>query len=167
MSGFIFFGILGVWFFVAKKLTDFFTSGIQAQSKKNWLYPLVFILILIAPVMDEIIGDFQFRALCIVGNQLVYDSEKIQGKTLLWTGLPRTKVENTIIPIEESLNVWVDIGSNEVLLEYKEYYATGGWLSRLIAFNSVTRPYTFSGSCGVKKEITQLQNKLHIERKYK
>ena len=82
MSGIIFFGILAVWFFVAIKLTGFLASGIQTQSKRNWLYPLILIVVFIAPVLDEIVGGFQFRALCTPENMLIYDAEKVRGKTV-------------------------------------------------------------------------------------
>lgn len=167
MSGIIFFGVLGIWIFVAIKLANLFTSGMQTKSKKKWLYPLILILIFIAPVLDEIIGGFQFAALCKRGNTLIYDAEKVQGKTVLWSGMPREKIKNTLLPIEESYVIWIDLDTKNKLIEYKEYYATGGWLGRFIAFNGVTQPYTFNGTCGVKDRFIRLENELGVIRTYR
>jgi len=167
MSGIILLFILAIWFYSVKKISWFCISKIQSGTKKAVIHKVLFVLIFIAPVADDIIGGFQFRALCKQGAKLIYDVEKVRGKTVLWSGMPRTKIKNTIIPIEESIVDWVDVNTGEILIKYKEYYATGGWLSRFIAFNSVTRPYTFHGVCGVKDELIQLQNELNIERKYR
>ncbi len=117
--------------------------------------------------MDEIIGGFQFRALCKPENMLIYDAEKVRNKTLLYSPLSIKKIKNTIIPIEVSLLGGGDLTTGEILLERKKYRATGGWLSRFIAFNSMTRPYTFNGVCGVKNELAQLEKKLKIKARYK
>ena len=167
MSGIIFFGIIGVWGFIAVKLAGFLTSRVKSPRKKIWLYPPVLILIFVAPIMDEIIGGFQFRALCKPEDMLVYDADKIRNKILLYSPLSINKVKNTIITIEVSLSGGVDLTTGDILLERKKYRATGGWLSRLVAFNSMTRPYTFNGVCGVKNELSQLEKKLDIKAIYR
>ena len=167
MSGIIFFGMIGVWVFISVKLTGLLTKIVKSPRKKSWVYPIVFFLVFISPLIDEIIGGFQFRALCKPENMLVYDAEKIKNKTLLYSPLSINKIKNTIIPIEVSLSVGIDSTTREILLERKKYRATGGWLSRFVAFNSMTRPYTFNGVCGVKSQLAQLEKKLNIKAIYK
>ena len=61
MGGLILLFILGMWFFVAKLLTSFLTTKMQVGLLKKSIQVLLFMLILVAPVGDEIIGGFQFR----------------------------------------------------------------------------------------------------------
>ena len=59
---------------------------------------MLFAVLLIAPVMDEIIGGFQFRAMCIPENLLIYDEKKVRGKTVT-TKSPSTETVYKILPI--------------------------------------------------------------------
>ena len=125
---------------------------------------ILFVLCFIAPVADEIIGGFQFQAICQEGIKLIYDVDEVRGeKLLLWVGETRTKLKNTILLIYESPRALVDMDTDKHLIDFIEYDATGGWLSRFIAFNSITKPYFFNGGCGAKDEVAQLRNKLNIE----
>lgn len=159
MSGIIFFGILGIWAFVAIKLTNFFTSDIQSQSKKYWLYPPVFILILIAPVMDEIIGGFQFRALCTPENLLVYDAEKVRGKTLQQRFGPDYYINGKMLPIKVTESQWFDPTTKEVLLTRNIFYARGGWLLRSIGWTG-----SFNGSCDLISQSSRIMTELNVTR---
>lgn len=57
--------------------------------------------------------------------------------------------------------------TGEIVIKRKKFRARGGWLSRMISFNSVTGPYTFDGVCGVKNELAQLERNLNIKAEYK
>ncbi|PHS67612.1 MAG: hypothetical protein COB23_10250 [Methylophaga sp.] len=167
MSGIILLAFLTGWFFITKKLTIFFTSTVQSETRKKWLTPFVFTLVFVSPVLDEIIGGFQFRAVCTDKNMLIYDEKSVKNKTLLYFHLSREYVKNTVIPIEKIISAGMDITTEKTLLKRTKYQATGGWLSRFIAFNNITRPYTFHGVCGVKDELSQLERKLNIKATYK
>jgi len=73
-----------------------------------------------------------------------------------------------MVPIEEGDRKWVDINTKELLLEYKGYDARGGWLSSSIGFNSVYKPYTFDGSCGLtNNEFQKLKKELNFNYVYR
>lgn len=167
MSGLLLILILIIWLFIVKALSRFCIARMVDGRAKRLGHGLLFVLLLLAPVADDIAGGVQFRSLCSKKLEITYAADKISGKTILWAGLIKREIENSIIPIEERLTSWADLISGEVLLEYKEYVATGGWLSRLVSFNGVSRPYTFNGVCSVKDELMALQGTLRFERKYK
>lgn len=156
MSGIIFFGILAVWFFVAIKLTNLFTSGIRTQSKRNWLYPLILVLISFGPVLDEIIGGFQFRALCTPENMLIYDAEKVKGKTVQYKSMPSYSITGKMLPIRVTHTQFVDPKTNAVLIEYRIFRARRGWLVKSIGW-----PHSLNRRCS-SKEYYQLFEKLDI-----
>ena len=151
MSGIILLTVLALWFFIATKITGFLTSKIYLKIKGKWIYSMVFILVFIAPVMDEIIGGFQFRALCTPENLLIYDADKVRGKTVRFKDLPDYSITNKIIPIQVVQNQWIDTATNETLITRKIFYASGGWLSRFVGFPQGSPPYTFNGKCSSKK----------------
>ncbi len=158
MSGIILLVILTLWFIFVVKLTVFFISKIALKTQKKWMYPVVFILLFIAPVADEIIGGFQFRALCTPENLLVYDVDKLRGKIVVPRDIPM-KTLDKIIPIVVTIGAWEDAGTGELLLTYKIISAKGGWLSHFIGGG--TSFFTFNGKCS-SKEYYKLFEKLNV-----
>jgi len=150
MSGIILLLVLAVWFYAVIKLSGYCTSKMQFGSKKAITNIILFLFIFLAPVADDIVGGFQFRALCEEGMQPVYDAKKIEGKIVQLKNSP-DQVIAKIIPIREQIWDWVDPGTGKTLIKYRYYYATGGWLSRLIGFPQGSPPYTFDGSCGSRE----------------
>ncbi len=156
MSGIILLVVLAIWFVIVTKLTAFFSSKIAPKPPKKWLYPIIFILLFIAPVADEIIGGFQFRAMCTPENLLVYDAEKVKGKTLE-TNEATTRTINKIIPIRELTREWFDPETNEVLIKHKILHVGGGWLTRLLGLPA----YSFNGDCDTR-EYYEMFDRLNI-----
>ena len=167
MSGIILLSIIAAWFYVVKKLAQLCVRKMQEGYKKTIAYIVVFSLLFIVPVADEVVGGFQFRALCKKGSRLIYVAEEVKDKTVWWSEKPRKEVANTILTIKEAVIYGVDPVTKKQLVEYKNYYATGGWLSRSIAFNSVTRPYIFNGSCGLKEQLIKFEKEFNLTSAYK
>jgi hypothetical protein len=160
MSGIILLLILSAWFYAVKKLSGLCTSKMLPGTKKIITYRILFALFFIAPVVDDIIGGFQFRNLCDRGIEPVYDEEKIRGKTLQLKNT-QDRIIKKVVPIREQVWNWVDSNTGETLISYKNYYASGGWLSHLIGFPQSSPPYTFDGSCG-SREIQDIFDKFNI-----
>jgi hypothetical protein len=160
MSGIILLVVLAAWIFVAVKITGFFVRKIQFWVTKVLVAMVLFVLIFIAPVADDIAGGFQFRALCTPENILVYDEEKVRNKRVI-TNESTVKTINKIIPIRELTREWLDPVDGKVLITHKMYQAKGGWLSRSIGFPQGSPPYTFDGGCD-SKEYYELFEKLNI-----
>jgi hypothetical protein len=160
MSGIILLLIIGTWFFVVKKLSDFSVLNMQAGTKKVVIHKLLFAFMFVAPVADEIVGGFQFRAMCTPESLLIYEPEKLRGKTVE-TKESTTRTINKIIPIKELTREWIDSDTKEVLITRKIYWAKGGWLSRLAPMQQGSPPFTFNEKCS-SKEYYQLFEKLNV-----
>lgn len=150
MAGIILILILAVWFFVVFKLAGFCVSKMTLGTKRSLFRLFLCVFFFLAPLADDIAGGFQFRALCRSSDILIYEEEKVAGRTVQ---LKRSQYRSVgkIIPITEQLWDWVDPNTGESLIRYKDYRAKGGWLSRFIGFPQGNPPYTFDGSCGSKK----------------
>ena len=160
MSGIILISILVVWFFIVKVLARLCVIKMQPSTKKTNTHIILFILIFIVPFADDIVGGFQFRAMCTPKNLLVYDPEKVRGRSVTPRDVP-FQIINKIIPIHVSTGQWEDAETGELLITYKIFRAKGGWLSRLIGFPQGSPPYTFNGYCS-SKEYYQLYEKYNV-----
>lgn len=90
----------------------------------------IFIALLASPFVDEVIGKHQFEELCKANGIEGADVSKAKGKRVRGEYGERRLVSGTIMPIEESDVLFRDADSNELLIQYKNYYAHGGWLMR-------------------------------------
>jgi len=160
VSGIILIFILGVWFVVVIKLTGLATSWMESGKGKYLAYVVMFVLLFLAPVADDIAGGFQFRALCKEGGAPIYVRGIVQGRTVKYSSSGWNELNGTIVPIQELTIYWVDATSGKELLTYKKYDADGGWLSRLIGFPEGSPPYTFKATCG--NENTSIGDRLRF-----
>lgn len=131
----------------ATKLADLLPIPVGAKIALTFLmaigfFPLVFI--------DEIIGKYQFKALCKNNGIEGVDVSKIRNKTVDRKSGPRNYISGQIIPIKVSNEILLDAGASRVLLEYNDYFAEGGWLVRHTPIGlGDTGPLIFNGNgCG-------------------
>ncbi len=160
MSGIILLLVLVAWGFGAARLTGFVVRKMKNGVKKFLVSRVLFVLVFIAPVADDIAGGFQFRALCTPENMLVYDEDGVRNKEVV-PNQAVVRTINKIIPIRELTQEWLDSVDEKVLIMHKMYHAKGGWLSRSIGFPQGSPPYTFDGSCD-SKEYYEIFGELNI-----
>jgi hypothetical protein len=108
-------------------------------------------------VADDIIGGFQFRALCKQGYAPAYDEAVAKGKVVFLKDTQDKEIQNALIPIHEESWEYADHLTGETILKWKEYHARGGWLSRLIGFPQGSPPYTFNAACSSEGNFALLK----------
>lgn len=151
MAGLFLLAILSLWILICLLITRFIFKNTEKKYIKKIFIPIVFLLILTAPVMDEIIGGFQFRALCNKNSLLIFDEEKIKGKTVIYQRVRDNYIYQYLIPVLERNWSYKDISTGEIVISWKSYEAKGGWLSHFIGFPQGSPPYTFDGYCSSKE----------------
>lgn len=115
------------------------------------------------PLIDELIGARQFRALCEAAKTVYVDEDKAIGRPVRlreiplpqlpqYTGIPSRAIRNALVPIRESTWEYIDQQSGEVLFGYKTYAATGGWLIRALGISEGNAPVAFRGYCRPQNE---------------
>jgi len=175
MSGLLLLFVFGLWVVFVTWLTKSLIRAMQPGLFKRIVHLMLFSMLLIVPVADDIVGGFQFRALCRQGYPPVYDEAKARDKTVKlkevpvrilnqkpYLDIPRKYIDYTIIPIREDSWEYVDHITGETLLSWKEYHAKGGWLSRVTGFPQDSPPYTFNGVCSTHSNFPVLK-KLNIK----
>jgi hypothetical protein len=166
VGGVIFFVILIVWFVVSLKLARILVNSLIPKRARPFVLSVFSLLVFITPVADEIIGGFQFGALCSQERKILYNEESIKNRTLLFSSIEKESVPSFFVPITKKVTNWSDPETDTVSLQRIEFLAKGGWLSRLVAFNAVTRPFTFNGVCSTKEEFEELRRKLKFSTVY-
>jgi hypothetical protein len=149
MSGLIFLAIVGLWVWLAFKLSRFISGRLVQGRWAKPLTALLFLVLLPLPIIDEIIGGFQFRALCDRDAKLVFnvDPASLKGKTVRSVADPLNRsVEGSFVRIHQSNYRYYDADDGRELLRYTEFYAKGGLLTRALSGQSDITPLTFGFS---------------------
>jgi hypothetical protein len=149
MSGLIFLAIVGLWVWLAFKLSRFISSRLVQGRWAKPLTALLFLVLLPLPVIDEIIGGFQFRALCDKDAKLVFnvDPASLKGKTVRDVVEPYNKdVEGTAVRISYSHYSYRNVEDGKELLNFSIFRAKSGWLVQTLSGQNDMTPLTFNRS---------------------
>jgi hypothetical protein len=161
MTGLLLLFVLGIWLTFVIWLTPKLTKAMQPGSVKKIAQFLLFLILLVAPIADEIIGGFQFRALCSEGAVVKVDEEKARGKTVKLRSDEDSYVQSSFVPIRIQNWIYEDTKNRDVVISYQVYHATGGWLIRALGISETTSPLTFSSYCAPSNQMS-IFKKLNI-----
>jgi hypothetical protein len=149
MTGLLVLALFGLWVWAVFKLSRWIGGQVQGG---RWRWPiaaLVFLVFLPLPILDEIIGGFQFRALCKEKAVLTLnvDEASLKGKTVRDVVEPFNKdIAGTAVRISYSHYSYRDVEDGKELLNFAIFRAKGGWLVRTLSGQSDMTPLTFNRS---------------------
>jgi hypothetical protein len=109
----------------------------------------VLLVLLTLPFIDEIIGKFQFEALCRANGIESADVSRARGKKVKLEIGERRLLEGTVMPIKVEDWTYRDPDTGEILIQHKDYFALGGWLMRFTPLSMGSPQSMFPGNgCG-------------------
>lgn len=139
--------VIGLWLLASTLIAKRILRGWREQPWRLAAAPLVFLILVVGPVTDEIIGGFQFRALCRENAVFRLGVEKPEGRVTRYVANPENEViAKSPLKIYHSKAKYIDIRSDEVVVEFDEYFASGGVVVRTLTFSDLSNPITFKGS---------------------
>ena len=149
MTGALLFAVVVFWLWTSVQLTRLVLRNISSWKWRRVIAPVIFIALIILPVMDEIIGGFQFRTLCEKSATIKLGVKNPVGRTTRYMGEPIDEaVPGTYIPIFHSHIEYHDVMTNELVAQYDRYVAKGGILVRAVGISENNSPLTIgSPSC--------------------
>lgn len=160
MTGIFLFAVIGAWVWICLRITRRLFPSIPDQPRRKWVGRIVFAILLLVPVADEIVGGFQFRALCREKAVFRFGVEKPQGRTTrVIVNRPNEIVPGKILRIDRLNFTYVDIYTNEEVVEFDEYVAKGGVLIRALGISESDAPLTMDSSCSPQKERGEVANR--------
>ena len=160
MGGLIFFAVIGVWFFIVLALIIWLTKKLP---EKWWRIPLsflVFVVFLIFPIVDEIVGGWQFQRLCEANADIQVDRVTAVGKAVYYDSQPAVEIKGKWIRIVLQPWRYVDVESGDVVIAFSTLRASGSFLGKYLAQGAP--PLTFNGSCWPKESPKGLRKLLQI-----
>ena len=162
MIGLTFFATLIAFVALLIWLSGLLTRKMRPGVRKVLLRAVMVVGVFPLMVADEIIGKYQFEALCKTCGVESMDLSAAKGKHVKVEYGERNFVKWTAVPIRESnVNVY-SAENNDLLFKYKDYYANGGWIMRYTPISlGYPSPMLFDGNgCGfpLKRQIFRDNN---------
>lgn len=145
MTGLLFLAVLALWFYAVKWMVKKIVSRLPDRPWRSTAKWCIFALLLPLPLIDEIVGGWQFKQLC-EANVVRVNKETARGRTVYPEGgayeilLPGTWVKVWKMSFRD-----LDLATGEVVVSFDHLRAEGGHL--FPGFDSGHEPMTFKGTC--------------------
>jgi hypothetical protein len=105
-------------------------------------------VLLASPFVDEVIGKYQFEALCKANGIESADVSKARGKRVKLEVGTSHPLNGAIMPGTVEDWFYKNADSNEIVIQHMSYFAFGGWLMRYTPVSMGSHhPMLFPGGC--------------------
>lgn len=153
MAGLIFFSTLALCLWGCVRLAGALGNLVPNPAWSRKVQVGTLMALLASPFADEVVGKYQFEALCKANGIESVDVSRARGKRAKVHYGERHLVAGTMVPIQVDDVTFRDADSGGTLFHYKDYHATGGWLMRYTPMNmGDSSPMLFDGNgCGSKR----------------
>lgn len=127
MGGLIFLLVVGLWLALCLYLAHHIPGWLRIKRFGWILSMLLFPLLVVSPVVDEVIGKQQFAKLC--ETHMYYESQDMfKAKRIRVDSPPYRRLSGYWIPIEGRTIKYIDDETNQVILSYDDFHTDGGRL---------------------------------------
>lgn len=119
---------IAVWLVVVSYFSKWIVGLLHPQWQKAPVRALFFVVLVILPIADEIIGRWQFNRLCEREAVVWLSSDWENIKRASKSEIPFKSLHGYFIPIELQQIEYVDLERNQVFLSFKAFHTNGGLL---------------------------------------
>lgn len=153
MTGLALLALGSAWLWLVVKLATWAASRLERGVVRVGTGLLVFAVVLPLPVVDEIVGGFQFEELCRQYSAQAIDEQHAMNRRVVFE-LPRNAqfLEGTAVEIRIDPHVYRDAETNQVLISYHTLHAKGGWFIRTLGISEANSPLLFRSGCAPKDQ---------------
>ena len=147
MTGLLFIGLVALWIATVQWLVRRIARWLPDRPwRKAALFALIAALLPL-PVIDEIVGGWQFHRLCSEQETIHVDEGKIRGATIYYVPEKSIEINSAAIPIRKQNWKHIYKDSGELAFQFESYHAIGGWLVRTLHLTDGRVPLLFRDSC--------------------
>lgn len=143
MTGILLLIVVGLWVWVCVAVARALMRRLQMQPWRSLAGFTAFAALLVAPVADEIVGGFQFRALCEKNAVFRVGVENPEGRVTRFSANPANEIlMGTALTIYDTGIEYIDVQSGEIVVKFHRYVAKGGIFIRSLGISENNSPIT-------------------------
>lgn len=148
MTGLLLIAIFGMWLFVVAFISRWATRRFKSRTMTIVSGTVAFWVLLPAPLIDELIGKWQFESLCKKYAVVEIDERNATNRRVVTEIREIDKyVEGTAVKIRIDPYVYRDEETNKIVVSYHTLHAQGGWLIRFLGISETNAPLLFRSGC--------------------
>ena len=145
MSGLLFLVVVALWLYILNWLVSKIGNCLPDRAWRPFAKLAIFVLLMPLPLIDEIVGGWQFARLCEASVVRV-NKDTARGRTVYpEAGAYEEPVQGTWVKIWKMQSRYLDATTGEVVLSFDQLRAEGGRL--FPGFDSGPDPLTFKSTC--------------------
>jgi hypothetical protein len=156
MSNWLLTGVLLAWAALSALLAHHIGEFFWHRAQRHELKAVLFIALVPLPLLDEMLGKAQFDQLCREQALAKVTVSSAVGRTVRRENLPPEAVRGLLLPVVAERWRYVDIRTNEPVLNVSALRAEGGKLVRALDASADASPLTFDGECTPHDEAAML-----------
>lgn len=128
MIGISFLFGIGLWLILAILLSQRIPRWLGVSKHTTIASVLLFPLVLMAPIADDLIGRWQFYRLCERESVVTLSPDWMRVKRAREGGGPITELKGYAIPIKAQHGEFLDADTGRPFLSYQSFHTKGGFL---------------------------------------
>lgn len=154
MTGILLLGVVAIWLIAILSIARWVVCRLfSSPGVKLLSFVMLVPVLLLMPLTDELIGAFQFGALCKKYAVQVIDERHAMGRRVVYVPRgPDRYADGTAVRIRIDPIVYKDTETNRVLVSYHTLHANGGWLIRMLGISETNAPLLFNSGCAPKEQ---------------
>ncbi|MDL2336354.1 MAG: hypothetical protein QFE16_00785 [Pseudomonadota bacterium] len=153
MTGILLITVAIAWLIAVLAATRWVVRRVNSPAMKVVSCLVLFPVLLVLPLADELVGKQQFDSLCKKYAVQVIDEKHAMNRRVVFV-LPEHDqfVEGTALQIRIDPNVYRDAETNQVLVSYYTLHAKGGWFIRTLGISETNAPLLFESGCAPEEQ---------------
>jgi hypothetical protein len=153
MTGLLLIVIFIIWLSIVAFVSIWAARRFRSREARLFFGVLAFGVLLPAPLVDEIIGKWQFESLCKKYAVVEIDEKNAMNRQVVYVRRKSDQfAEGTAVQIRIDPKVYSDVVTGKVLVSYHQLSARGGWLIRFLGISEVDAPLLFNKGCAPKSQ---------------
>lgn len=163
MTGLLLIAVFLGWLVLSLLVVRYFAGYINNPVLRWFGCFFAFAFLMIAPVLDEVVGGWQFSRLCEKYTKVYVNEERAKGRKVFYVRRGEDRfLDGVAVKVRIDPIVFADSETGEVLVKYNELHAQGGWLIRFLGISESNSPLLFDAGCAPFDQDMILEN-LNIE----
>ncbi len=146
MSPFLLPGALALWS-VLSAWVAFQAGALFDPALRTGCKALAFAVLLPLPLLDEILAQPQFTALCRDLAVVTVHEPAVPGRGVTLTGLPPEAVPGVMVPVTLRKWLYLDAATGRTVMSFNTLEARAGKLASSLGEPWLSQPLLFAGRC--------------------
>lgn len=148
MTGILLIAVAIAWLIAVLAATRWVVRRVNSPAMKVVSCLVLFPVLLVLPVADELVGKQQFDSLCKKYAVQVIDEKHAMNRRVSFERRNSDEfAKGTAVRIRIDPYIYRDVETKNVLIRFHILTAQGGWLIRTLGISETTSPLLFRSGC--------------------